>query len=351
MRDKSLCGKAKKAIVVAEISANHGQDFDRAIRLIRAARACGADAVKFQAYTPDTLTIDSAGRYFRIRHPRWGGQTLYELYGKAYTPWKWFAGLKACAEREGLGFFATSFDRSSVDFLEDLGVKVHKTASFELVDTPFIRYLAGTGKPLIMSTGMASAAEISRAIKAARGSGCGPITLLKCVSSYPADPDEMNLRTIPDMIERFGCPVGLSDHGLDPIVPVAAVSVGASMIEKHFTLSRKYKTPDSFFSMEPKEMMRLVRDVRSAERCLGRVNYDVTAGEAKNLVFRRSLFAVRDVPRGGLLTEENIRSIRPAYGISPEWLDRIIGLRSKRSIRRGTPISLSHFRSGKGKRR
>jgi pseudaminic acid synthase len=336
----------KGTLVVAEISANHGQDLGRALKLIRSAARCGADAVKFQTYTPDTLTIDEKLGRFRIRHPEWGGQTLYELYKKAYTPWKWFKALKRAADGEGLAFFSTVFDTTSVDFMESLGAEVHKIASFELTDIPLIEYVSQTGKPLILSTGMATREEIGEAVTAARRGGAKAITLLKCVSSYPSDPAEMNLRTIPDMSERFSCPVGFSDHSLSAIAPLAAVAMGATMVEKHFTLSRKIGTPDSFFSMEPDEMERLVRDIRTVEKALGEVSYELTKGEKKNRVFRRSLFAVEDIAKGEPFTAKNVRSIRPAHGIGPKFLKKVIGRPARRSIRRGTPLEFSHFDAG-----
>lgn len=339
MIGKRKTGKSEPVFIIAEVSANHAQDIDRAFKMIKEAKRCGADAVKFQTYTPDTLTIDSENRYFRIHHPEWGGQTLYELYKKAYTPWEWFARLKKAADKEGLIFISTAFDRSSVDFLEGLGVACHKIASFELVDIPLIEYAAKTGKPLIMSTGMASAEEIKEAVTAARKAGAKDIILLKCVSSYPADPKEMNLKTIPDMAKRFKCPTGLSDHSLGTGVSVAAVSLGAVMIEKHFTLSRKKKTPDSFFSLEPKELKALVEDIRLVEKALGGVHYGLTAKEKGSLVFRRSLFVVQDIKKGEVFTEDNIRSIRPADGLKPKYMKQIIGKEATKDIKRGTPLS------------
>ena len=325
--------------VVAEISANHGQSFRRAVAMVRKAKSCGADAVKFQAYTPDTMTIDAANKYFRIHHPEWGGQTLYRLYQKAYTPWPWLKKLKMVAEEIGLGFFATAFDASSVDFLETLDVPVHKIASFELVDTPLIEYAARTGKPLILSTGMAERDEIQDAVAAARRAGARDILLLKCVSNYPADPGEMNLRVIPDMAQRFGVPVGLSDHTLTVGASVAAVCLGAVMIEKHFTLTRRQKTPDSFFSTEPRELKMLVENIRIAEQALGTATYTKTDKEKQSRVFRRSLFAVADIKRGERLTADNVRSIRPAYGLPPKELRKVLGRRAAKNIRRGTPLS------------
>lgn len=298
----------KKCFIIAEVSANHGQDFQRAVAMVKMAKECGADAVKFQAYDPDSLTIDSSNKYFSIKHPKWGGQTLYQLYQKAYTPWDWFPKLKKVADQEGITFFATAFDKRHVDLLEEIKVPFHKIASFELVDIPLIEYAARTKKPMIMSTGMSSIEEIQDAVGAARKGGAKDIALLKCVSCYPAKPEEMNLRTIPDMKKRFKCSaVGLSDHTLGTAVAVAAVSLGATIVEKHFTLSRTIETPDSFFSIEPQELKELVEHIRTAEEALGEVHYGLTAEEQKSRIFRRSLFAVEDIKKGDLLTESNVR--------------------------------------------
>ncbi len=331
----------KKCFIIAEISANHGQDFKRAVLLIKKAKECGADAVKFQAYTPDTLTINANSRYFKINHPRWGGQTLYELYKKAYTPWEWFKKLKKIADDSGIIFFSTAFDKTAVDFLDELGVPFHKIASFELVDLPLIEYAAKTKKPLILSTGMATLSEIKEAVYAARDAGVKDITLLKCVSNYPARPEDMNLRTIEDMRKLFGLPVGLSDHTLGTAVSVAAVCLGARMIEKHFTLSRKINTPDSFFSIEPQELKRLVEDARMAEDALGRVYYGLSKEEKKSIIYRRSLFTVKDIKKCELFSEENIRSIRPAAGLNPRYLKRILGRPAKKDIKRASPLDWS----------
>ena len=331
----------KKSFIIAEISANHGQDLKRAISLIKKAKECGADAVKFQAYTPDILTIDVDNKYFRIHHPEWGGQTLYQLYKKAYTPWKWFKKLKKAADDAGIMFFSTAFDKTSVDFLEGLGVPFHKIASFELVDLPLIEYAAKTKKPLILSTGMATLSEIKEAVNTARGAGAKDIILLKCASSYPARPETMNLKTIADMKELFSLPIGLSDHTLDIGVSITAVSLGARVIEKHFTLSRKIKTPDSFFSMEPQEMKELVKNIRIAEDALGRVCYSSGKDEKESRSFRRSLFAVKEIKRGETFSEENVRSIRPAAGLDPKYLKRVIGRKARKNIKRGDPLSWS----------
>ncbi len=333
-------GREKRSVlVVAEVSANHGQNFNRAVALIKKAKQCGADAVKFQTYTPDTLTINADNRYFRVRHPQWGGQTLYELYKKAHTPWNWFKKLKRVADDLGITFLSTAFDKSAVDLLEEIGVPIHKIASFELVDIPLIDYAAKTRKPLILSTGMADICEIHEAVAAARIAGAKEITLLKCVSSYPAKPEEMNLRTIPHLRELFRCPVGLSDHSLGIGASLCAVALGACVIEKHFTLSRETKTPDSFFSIEPQELEELVENIRIVEKALGEVHYGLTEEESKSRVFRRSLFVVRDVRKGEILSQENMRSIRPANGLSPKYMAVISGRTARKDIKRGTPLN------------
>ncbi|MGB2601660.1 MAG: pseudaminic acid synthase [Candidatus Omnitrophota bacterium] len=330
--------RMKKCLIIAEVSANHGQSYSRAASMIRKAKECGADAVKFQTYTPDTITIDSDKKYFKVKHPKWKGQTLYRLYEKAYTPWKWFKKLKRIADSEGIMFLSTAFDKTAVDLLEEVDVPMHKIASFELVDLPLIEYAAKTKKPLMMSTGMATKSEIKEAVPTARKAGAKDIMLLKCVSSYPADPGEMNLRTILDMQKQFGCPVGLSDHTMGIGAAVAAVSLGANVIEKHFTLSRKMKTPDSFFSVEPEELKELVNNIRIAEKAVGQVQYGLTKDEKKSRVFRRSLFAVEDIRKGEIFTESNVRSIRPAYGLHPRYIKKVLGNKAKKAIKKGTPL-------------
>lgn len=336
-------GKLKKCFIVAEVSANHGQDIGRAIKMIKEAKKCGADAVKFQAYTPDSLTIDVRNRYFEVKHPEWGGQTLYDLYKKAYTPLKWFKKLKDVADKENILFFATAFDKEGVDLLEGLRVPVHKIASFELVDIPLIEYAAKTGKPLIFSTGMADFSEIKEAVGVARRKGAKDISLLKCVSSYPAEPGQMNLNTILDMKRSFKCTVGLSDHSLGNGVAIAGCVLGAKIIEKHFVLSKKIKTPDSFFSIDPSGLKELVGNIREVEKALGTVKYGPDKEEKKSLRFRRSLFAVRDIKKGEVFTEENIRSIRPNYGAKPKYLKKIVGKTSKKNIKRGTPVKVDFY--------
>ncbi|MBW1697332.1 MAG: pseudaminic acid synthase [Deltaproteobacteria bacterium] len=333
-------GPGEPIYIIAEMSANHGQDFDQAVRILHAAKEAGADAVKLQTYTPDTLTIPSDREYFRIGGGTlWDGRTLYDLYSEAYMPWEWQPKLKPIAEEIGIGLFSTAYDSSAVDFLEEIDVPVHKVASFENVDVPLIEKMARSGKPLIISTGMASLGEIEKAVQAARNAGATQIALLKCTSAYPAPPDEMNLRTIPHMAEAFGVPVGLSDHTLANEIPVAAVVLGACIIEKHFTLSRSDGGPDSAFSMEPEEFRTMVRAIRNVETALGRVQYRPTTKERESQVFRRSLFVVRNVAAGEVFSSENVRSIRPGYGLPPKFLEMILGRRASRDIRSGTPLT------------
>lgn len=328
--------------IVAELSANHHQDFDQAVKLVEAARWAGADAVKLQTYTPDTMTIRCDLPPFRIgKGTIWEGKNLYDLYGEAYTPWEWQPRLKQIAEGLGLQCFSAPFDATAVDFLEEMGVPCYKIASFELVDLALIRKVASTGKPLILSTGMASLGEIDEAVRTARAAGATDIALLRTNSAYPAPPGEMNLRTIPHLAETFGVPVGLSDHTLGIAVPVAAVALGACIIEKHFTLSRNIPGPDSAFSLEPAEFKQMVEAVRVAQEALGRVRYETTRTEKASTVFRRSLFVVKDVPAGEILTEESVRAIRPGVGLHPRHLPEVIGRRAARDIPRGTPVDWS----------
>lgn len=332
-----LIGKYFSCYIVAELSANHNQDFNQAVELIKAAKETGADAVKLQTYTPDTITIDCDNEYFRIgKGTLWEGKTLYELYKEAYTPWEWQPELKKIANDLGMELFSTPFDKTAVDFLEKMDVPCYKIASFELVDVPLIQYVAQTGKPIIISTGMATLGEIEEAVQAAKEAGCKDIALLKCTSAYPAPPEEINLRTIPHMAEAFGCPVGLSDHILGIAVPVAAVALGACIIEKHFTLSREIPGPDSAFSLEPPEFKEMVNAVRIAEKALGKVSYEVTEHEKASRVFRRSLFVVKDMKAGETFTEENIRSIRPGNGLGPKYLKTIIGKKAAQDVQKGS---------------
>lgn len=335
----SKIGPGCPVYIVAELSANHHQDFDEAVRLVHAAKEAGANAVKLQTYTADTITIASDREQFRIGGGTiWDGSTLHELYLRAYTPWDWQPRLKRVANDLGMDLFSTPFDLSSLNFLEDMGVPAHKVASFELVDIPLIQALAKTGKPLIISTGMASLDEIEEALRVVRGCVSG-IVLLKCTSAYPASPDEMNLRTIPEMQAKFGVAVGLSDHTMGIAVPVAAVTLGACFIEKHLTLSRSTNGPDSSFSLEPQEFREMVESVRIAERALGLVKFGPTEREIASRSFRRSLFVVQDVKQGEPFTPENVRSIRPGHGLHTRHLPEVLASRASRDIERGTPVS------------
>src|SRR5208283_5116289 len=305
-------GPAQPVYVIAELSANHHQDFDKAVRILQAAKQAGADAVKLQTYTPDTITIRSDREGFRIGGGTlWDGRTLYELYGEAYTPWEWQPRLKQVADDLGMDLFSSAFDATAVDFLEEMRVPAHKLASCELVDIPLIQKMARTAKPLILSTGMATVEEIEEALHSARAAGATQIALLKCTSAYPAPAEEMNLRTIPEMARRFGVPVGLSDHTMGMAVPVAAVALGACIVEKHLTLSRSTHGPDSAFSLEPQEFKAMVDAVRTAEKALGEIRFGGSGKEQSSLVFRRSLFVVEDVRQGDIFTAKNVRCIRP----------------------------------------
>jgi pseudaminic acid synthase len=326
--------------VVAELSANHNHDLERAIRLIQAAKESGADAVKVQTYTPDTITIRSDRECFQIRGGTiWDGRTLHELYGEACTPWDWQPKLKRVADDLGLDFFSSAFDSTAVDFLESIGVPAYKVASCELVDLPLLQEMSRTGKPLILSTGMATIEEIEEAVETARQAGARQIALLKCASAYPAHPCEMNLRTIPELARRFEAPVGLSDHTMDIAVPLVAVALGACIIEKHLTLSRSLKGPDSAFSLEPAEFKAMAEAVRIAEKSLGEIHFGPTDSERSSRVFRRSLFVVETVRQGETFSEENVRSIRPGHGLHTRHLPQIVGQRASRDIERGTPLS------------
>jgi pseudaminic acid synthase len=337
--NKHQIGPGFPVYVVAEISANHNQDFKQAVRLVRAAKEAGVDAVKLQTYTPDTLTIKCDNEYFRIgKGTIWEGKTLYDLYEEAYTPWDWQPKLKKIANDLGIDLFSTPFDKTAVDFLEKMDVPAYKIASFELVDISLIQYIARTGKPILLSTGMATLKEIDEAVTAAREAGCNEIALLKCTSAYPADPAEMNLRTIPHLAEAFGVPVGLSDHTLGIAVSVTAVALGASVIEKHFTLNRKDGGVDASFSLEPLEMGALVCETNQAWQALGRVSYGPTDQEKNSLVYRRSLYITRDLKSGDVLTRDNVRAIRPGHGLPPKYLDVILGKKVNRDVQKGTPL-------------
>jgi N-acetylneuraminate synthase len=333
-------GPDEPVYIIAELSANHGQSFEHAVKLIEAARESGADAIKLQTYTPDTITLDSDSSLFRIGAGSiWSGRTLYDLYREAFMPWEWQPKLKEIANRAGLQLFSSPFDASSVEFLERMNVPAYKIASFELVDLPLIRVAAKTGKPLIISTGMGDLGEIEDAVNAAEESGGAGLALLKCTSAYPASADEMNLRTIPDLMTRFRVPIGLSDHTTGVAVPAAAVTLGACIVEKHLTLARSDGGPDSAFSLEPGEFAEMVRTIRTVERSLGHVQYGARGREASSVSLRRSLFITHDLPAGTALSAENVRSIRPAAGLAPKHYEAVLGRRLAHDVKRGTPLT------------
>jgi len=338
IKDRRI-GVGYPTYIIAEMSANHNQDFNQAVEIIKAAKEAGADAIKLQTYTPDTITIDCDNDYFKIKGTIWEGENLYKLYGEAYTPWEWHPKLKKVANEIGLGFFSTPFDETAVDFLESIDISVYKVASFEVVDIHLLKKIAQAGKPIIMSTGMATLSEIDEAVETIKNAGGTQFALLKCTSSYPALPEEMNLRSITHLSETFNVPVGLSDHTLGITVPIAAVALGACIIEKHFTLSRKVSGPDSSFSLEPPEFKEMVDAVRIAEKTLGKVHYGVSEREKESRVFRRSLFVVKDMKVGETFSGDNIRSIRPGYGLHTRYLADVIGKYASRDIERGSPLT------------
>ncbi|MFH2143398.1 MAG: pseudaminic acid synthase [Bacteroidota bacterium] len=329
-------------LIIAELSANHNQDIKVAIDSIKAAKFAGADAIKIQTYTADTLTIDCDNEYFRIKGGTlWDGKTLYQLYKEAYTPWEWQQQLKEYAESLGLIFFSTPFDKTAVDFLEQMNVQLYKISSFEITDTSLIEYTASKGKPMIISTGIATLDEIEDALIACRKVGNNQITLLKCTSQYPAPIDEANLLTIPDMKKRFGVDVGLSDHTIGDIASITAVALGASVVEKHFILNRNIGGPDACFSMEPKEFKIMVESIRKVEKALGKAVYEISDKAEKSRIFSRSLFVVKKIKKGDTFTSENIRSIRPGHGLKPKYLNQIIGKKATKNIDFGTPLLIS----------
>ncbi len=327
--------------IIAEMSANHAGKIENAFRIIEEAKKAGADCVKIQTYTADTLTIDCDSEAYRIKGGLWDGYNYYQLYQEAYTPWEWQPALKAKCEEAGVDFLSTPFDRTAVDFLEDMGTEFYKIASFELVDIPLIEYTAGKGKPMIISCGMGSAEEIEEALAACRRQRNEQIVLLKCCSQYPAKYEDMNLSVISDMQKRFGVPIGLSDHSMGSLAPVAAVSLGAKVIEKHVCLSRKIENPDAGFSMEIEEFAKMVEDVRNTEKMLGQPTYELTEHEKTGLSIRRSLAAVKPIAQGEVFTAENVRSIRPAIGIKPKYYPALLGKKAGKSYEFGEPIMIS----------
>jgi pseudaminic acid synthase len=332
-------GEGELVFIVAEISANHLQKKEHAFKLIEEAKAAEVDAVKFQTYTPDTMTLDADNEYFKIKGTIWKGKTLHDLYKEAYTPWEWFPELKDKTSDEGLIFFSTPFDKSSVDLLEELDVPAYKIASFEINDIPLLKYVASKKKPVMFSTGVANMEDIETALSTLREERNEDIALLKCTSAYPAPLKEVNLRTIPDMRKKFDVVVGLSDHSSGITVPIAAVSLGASIIEKHFTLDRKMGGPDSSFSLEPKELRDMVKAIRGTEEALGEVSYDLTEKAKEHRIFMRSIFAAKDIAEGESFTEQNIRIVRPGNGLHPRHYSELLDKKAKKSIKKGSPIS------------
>lgn len=341
-----VIGQGYPAYIIAEMSANHAGSMERAKEIIYAAKESGADCIKIQTYTPDTLTIDCDNEYFRIKNGTWNGENLYKLYGKAYTPWEWQPELKAEADKIGIDFLSTPFDNTAVDFLENMGLEFYKIASFEMVDLPLIEYVASKNKPIIMSTGMGTVEEIREAVEAVEKTGNTQLAILKCSSAYPADPADMNLSTIADMRERFGLPAGLSDHSMGSLSATIAVALGASVIEKHFCISREIENPDSSFSMTPAEFKKMVSDIRDTEAALGKPFYGASEQEKNSLVFRRSVFVVKKIKAGEEFTTQNIRIIRPGNGIKPKYYKSILGKHASADLDSGTPMDIEYIAEG-----
>lgn len=338
IKNRSI-GDGNPAYLIAEMSANHAGDMGRALEIIHAAKESGADCIKIQTYTPDTITMNCNNEFFTLSGGTWKGENLYELYGKAYTPWEWQGRLKEEADKIGIDFFSTPFDKTAVDFLEELKVDFYKIASFEVVDIPLLKAVAATQKPIIMSVGMATTEEIEEAMKAIYSQGNTQLAILKCSSVYPAIPDTMNLKTLQDMKERFGVPVGLSDHSMGNIAAVTAVALGANIIEKHFCLSRDIENPDVSFSMEPGEFAEMVNNIRLAEKAMGKVSYELSVAEKESRNTRKSIFVSADIKKGEVLTPENIRVVRPAYGMEPKYYEMVLGKKVKEDLKFGTPLS------------
>lgn len=337
--DGRMIGHQYSPYIIAEMSANHNGSIENAMKLIEIAKKTGADAVKMQTYRPDTITIDCDNDDFQIKGGLWDGQTLYELYQSAYTPWEWHKPLFNYARKLGITIFSSPFDNTAVDLLEDLNAPAYKIASFEAIDLPLIRYVAKTGKPMIISTGMANIEEINEAVEAARQGGCNSLAILHCVSGYPALASEYNLKTIPDMISRFGLVTGLSDHTLDNTTAIASIALGASIVEKHFTLSRKGGGPDDSFSLEPQELANLCVGCKTAWSAMGSINYAEKGSEAGSIKHRRSLYFVRDLKSGDIVTPENVKSIRPGMGLAPKHYDSVLGKKVLLDVVRGTPVN------------
>lgn len=338
--NKRVIGADQPPYIIAEMSANHNGDINNAFKIIEVAKLAGADAVKLQTYRPDTITLDCNSEDFQIHGGLWDGKTLYQLYSEAYMPWDWHKPLFDCAHKLGITIFSSPFDNTAIDLLEDLNTPAYKIASFEAVDLPLIKYAASTGKPMIISTGMANAEEIQEAIEAAREGGCKDLAILHCVSGYPAPAADYNLRTIPDMIQRFGLVTGLSDHTIDNTTAITSIALGASIIEKHVTLDRKGGGPDDSFSLEPQELAALCRDTKTAWEALGQVDYGMKSSERGNVKFRRSLYFVKKTNAGEIITPDIVRSVRPGYGLHPRFYEEILGRTVQQTVTKGTPLTI-----------
>lgn len=329
--------------VIAELSANHNGKLENALSLVEEAKKAGADAIKLQTYKPSTITLDCDSDEFKIQGGLWDGRTLYELYQEAHMPWEWHKPLFSHAEKLGITIFSTPFDTTAVDFLEDLNVPAYKIASFEAIDLPLIKYVASTGKPMIISTGMIDTEEIEEAVDAARSGGCNELALLHCVSGYPAPIEDCNLLTITDMIERYRLVTGLSDHTLGSTVAIASVALGASIIEKHFTLDRSGGGPDDSFSIEPSEMALMIKSIRECKLAMGRADYSLKSSEKLNIKYQRSIYYILDMNEGDIITQECVKSVRPGNGIRPKYMPQILGKKLKRKVNKNTPVSFDDF--------
>ena len=338
-----MIGDGYPAYIIAEMSANHAGSLDRAIEIIDAAAGAGADCVKIQTYTADTITLDCHNEFFTLKGSAWSGENLHELYEKAYTPWEWQKTLKEEADRVGIDFFSTPFDGTAVDFLESIGMEFYKIASFEAVDIPLIKRVARTGKPIIMSVGMASLEEIEEAVAAIKSEGNENFALLRCSSVYPAIPENMNLKTIVFLKEKYGIPVGLSDHSMGHVAALTAVAMGANIIEKHFCLGRDIENPDAAFSMEPDEFRDMVNDIRAAEKAMGKVSFELSDDEKESRKIRKSIFVSKDIKKGDILTPENIRVVRPADGLMPKFYEGVLGKKVNTDLQFGTPLKMENI--------
>lgn len=341
--DNIPIGSNNPPYVICELSANHNKDFNRAMKLIEEAKATGANAIKIQSYKPDTITIDCEKPEFLIKDGLWSGRSLYNLYSEAHTPWEWHKPMFELAKKLGITIFSSPFDTTAVDFLEDLNAPAYKIASFEAIDLPLISYVAATKKPMIISTGLANLLEIEEAIDTARNNGCKQIAILHCVSGYPAHIDDYNLHNIPDMIKRFNIPVGLSDHTLSNVTATVSIGLGASIIEKHFTLNSKGGGPDDTFSLEPQKFKSLCNDVSDAWKAMGEVDYGLKSSEKDNIAYRRSIYVIKDIQRGDILSNKNIASIRPGYGLAPKNLNKVLNKKVNRFLEKGTALDWKYL--------